>query len=185
MSYISWLLGDVWGKLELDVKHRYLWKIRRKAKLVCVFVFVCFSKRSLKQLISSNSEINPTRCNNCVYSSQWLYSTCFGWHLVGFISLLSMMHGTTNIKLLISSNRTSRNVNFVYCYIVEQGVTTFSISAVLYRTEHPVGCHLNQSCRNCVSFCQYLWRGIWTTVTSGKCAFGQSCGTCGEKYICT
>ena len=25
-----------------------------------------------------NSEINPTRCNNCVYSSQWLYSTCFG-----------------------------------------------------------------------------------------------------------
>ena len=24
------------------------------------------------------SEINPTRCNNCVYSSQWLYSTCFG-----------------------------------------------------------------------------------------------------------
>ena len=22
-----------------------------------------------------NSEINPTRCNNCVYSSQWLYST--------------------------------------------------------------------------------------------------------------
>ena len=25
-----------------------------------------------------NSEIIPTRCNNCVYSSQWLYSTCFG-----------------------------------------------------------------------------------------------------------
>ena len=24
------------------------------------------------------SEIIP-RCNNCVYSSQWLYSTCFGW----------------------------------------------------------------------------------------------------------
>ena len=29
--------------------------------------------------IMLNSEINPTRCNNCVYSSQWLYSTCFGW----------------------------------------------------------------------------------------------------------
>ena len=28
--------------------------------------------------IMINSEINPTRCNNCVYSSQWLYSTCFG-----------------------------------------------------------------------------------------------------------
>ena len=26
----------------------------------------------------SDSEIIPTRCNNCVYSSQWLYSTCFG-----------------------------------------------------------------------------------------------------------
>jgi len=24
------------------------------------------------------SEIIPTRCNNCVYFSQWLYSTCFG-----------------------------------------------------------------------------------------------------------
>ena len=23
--------------------------------------------------IMLNSEINPTRCNNCVYSSQWLY----------------------------------------------------------------------------------------------------------------
>ena len=38
-----------------------------------------------------NSEINPTRCNNCVYSSQWQLL-----HLVGFISLLSMMHGTTS-----------------------------------------------------------------------------------------
>jgi len=26
-----------------------------------------------------NSEIFTTRCNNCVYSSQWLYSTYFGW----------------------------------------------------------------------------------------------------------
>ena len=33
--------------------------------------------------IMLNSEINPTRCNNCVYSSQWLYSTCTpddGWN---------------------------------------------------------------------------------------------------------
>ena len=22
---------------------------------------------------------SPTRCNNCVFYSQWLYSTCFGW----------------------------------------------------------------------------------------------------------
>ena len=34
----------------------------------------------LSQLLwERNSEIIPTRCNNCVYSSQWLYSTCFGW----------------------------------------------------------------------------------------------------------
>ena len=29
--------------------------------------------------IMLNSEMIPTRCNNCVYSSQWLYSTCCGW----------------------------------------------------------------------------------------------------------
>ena len=34
-------------------------------------------KHRLKVVVSS--EIIPTRCNNCVYSSQWLYSTCFGW----------------------------------------------------------------------------------------------------------
>ena len=53
----------------------------------------------------TNGEIIPTRCNNCVYSSQWLYSTCFGWQFhpssgVGIISPLSMMHGTTNIKFI-------------------------------------------------------------------------------------
>ena len=26
-----------------------------------------------------NGEISPTRCNNCVFHSHWLYSTCFGW----------------------------------------------------------------------------------------------------------
>ena len=29
--------------------------------------------------VTGSGEIIPTRCNNCVYSSQWLYSTCFGW----------------------------------------------------------------------------------------------------------
>ena len=24
-------------------------------------------------------EISPTRCKNCVFYSQWLYCTCFGW----------------------------------------------------------------------------------------------------------
>ena len=40
-----------------------------KQKFNLIFVVPC---------IMLNSEINPTRCNNCVYSSQWLYSTCFG-----------------------------------------------------------------------------------------------------------
>ena len=25
-----------------------------------------------------SGEISPIRCNNCVFYSQWLYSTCFG-----------------------------------------------------------------------------------------------------------
>ena len=43
------------------------WKDVINVKLI--FVVPC---------IMLNSEIIPTRCNNCVYSSQWLYSTCFG-----------------------------------------------------------------------------------------------------------
>ena len=35
--------------------------------------------RFLGRTLLHDSEIIPTRCNNCVYSSQWLYSTCFGW----------------------------------------------------------------------------------------------------------
>ena len=45
---------------------------REKSGLLCVLIFVVLC-------IMLNSEINPTRCNNCVYSLQWLYSTCFGW----------------------------------------------------------------------------------------------------------
>ena len=35
---------------------------------ILIFVVPC---------IMLNSEINPTRCNNCVYSAQWLYSYMF------------------------------------------------------------------------------------------------------------
>ena len=43
----------------------------------------------------SSGEINPTRCNNCVYSSQWLYSTCFGWqfHPSSVVHMLYMASG--------------------------------------------------------------------------------------------
>ena len=41
---------------------------------------ICVAAEAWNQTLISHSEINPTRCNNCVYSSQWLYSTYFGWH---------------------------------------------------------------------------------------------------------
>ena len=44
------------------------WGRRQEAATTKVYA-ICFE----------DSEIIPTRCNNCVYSSQWLYSTCFGW----------------------------------------------------------------------------------------------------------
>ena len=45
--------------------------IERLAELEMYLIFVV-------PCIMLNSEINPTRCNNCVYSTPWLYSTCFG-----------------------------------------------------------------------------------------------------------
>ena len=54
-------------------------------KLIVAFLnFTTHPLNIIKKLIfvvpciMLNSEINPARCNNCVYSSQWLYSTCFG-----------------------------------------------------------------------------------------------------------
>ena len=32
----------------------------------------------LPELSLRSGEISPTRCNNCVFYSEWLYSTCFG-----------------------------------------------------------------------------------------------------------
>ena len=41
----------------------------RNLSVSLIFVVPC---------IVLNSEIKPTRCNSCIYSSQWPYSTCFG-----------------------------------------------------------------------------------------------------------
>ena len=46
------------------------WISHSNIKWNLIFVVPC---------IMLNSEIIPTRCNNCIYSSQWLYCTCFGW----------------------------------------------------------------------------------------------------------
>ena len=59
---------DKFGDKRLVVQKLHLLHVQTFMNLI--FVVPC---------IMLNSEINPTRCNNCVYSSQWLYSTCFGW----------------------------------------------------------------------------------------------------------
>ena len=51
------------------VQDRSKWQAVLDKLMNLIFVVPC---------IMVNSEIIPTRCNNCVYSSQWLYSTCFG-----------------------------------------------------------------------------------------------------------
>ena len=48
-------------------------------QLVVLCSFVITAVQQTDFLLVVYSEIIPTRCNNCVYSSQWLYSTCFGW----------------------------------------------------------------------------------------------------------
>ena len=58
-----------------DILAKYTWwmkhfkeGMRQKESLLNVNLI------SVVPCIMLNSEINPTRCNNCVYSSQWLYS---------------------------------------------------------------------------------------------------------------
>ena len=68
---VAWYGAETWTLRTVDEKYLEsfeMWCFRRMENLI--FVVPC---------IMLNSEINPTRCNNCVYSSQWLYSTYFGW----------------------------------------------------------------------------------------------------------
>ena len=60
--------GHLESKERFAIK-KYLLIIGKKKNMQLIFVVPC---------IMLNSETNPTRCHNCVYSSQWLYSTCFG-----------------------------------------------------------------------------------------------------------
>ena len=54
--------------------------IGRRNCAICMLCIVQQKTIFVVPCIMLNSEMIPTRCNNCVYSSQWLYSTCFGWH---------------------------------------------------------------------------------------------------------
>ena len=52
---------------------------------MCVYILClcfrasCFNSSNNPTRCNYIGEISPTRCNNCVFYSQWLYSTCFGW----------------------------------------------------------------------------------------------------------
>ena len=46
-------------------------RVRQIRKLNLIFV--------VPSIMLYSGEVSPTRCNNCVFYSQWLYSTCFGW----------------------------------------------------------------------------------------------------------
>ena len=58
---------------------RYCWILQRRNQFCPIKQMAKFGLNICGSVIMLNSEINPTSCNNCVYSSQWLYSTCFGW----------------------------------------------------------------------------------------------------------
>ena len=58
--------------------------------------------------ITVHSELNPTRCNNCVYSSQWLYSTCFGWQF----------HPSSGVHMLYMASGRQ-----VYCKLIKSVIT--------------------------------------------------------------
>ena len=44
-----------------------------------MWTVLLLSSVCLQPVLPYSGEISPTRCNNCVFYSQWLYSTCFGW----------------------------------------------------------------------------------------------------------
>ena len=70
------------------ITYQSLLSLWNEQSTLCIYSLVHFSP-------SASSEINPTRCNNCVYSSQWLYSTCFGWqfHPSSGVHMLYMASG--------------------------------------------------------------------------------------------
>ena len=62
-------------------------RIRLIQLFLCVLVlvsrFACWASMNLIFVVPCimlySGEISPTRCSSCVFYSQWLYSTCFGW----------------------------------------------------------------------------------------------------------
>ena len=66
-------------------------------------------------------EISPTSCKNCVFYSQWLYSTCFGWqsHPSSGVKCCIYSAGSTtqNNKTEITYNSTTIELLFYYWQI--------------------------------------------------------------------
>jgi hypothetical protein len=57
-------------KRNLNFLHEFSKNLQISNFVNLIFVVPCIMRYS--------GEISPTRCNNCVFYSQWLYSTCFG-----------------------------------------------------------------------------------------------------------
>ena len=81
--------GGLFSGCEFRENHTLLRCINEFLSVLSTFCTICI-KRGIRDIhimtlifvvpcIMLNSEMIPTRCNNCVYSSQWLYSKCFGW----------------------------------------------------------------------------------------------------------
>ena len=70
----------------IEVKQRRAWTREEIREVVWCYMYcrrhftACpiLAKEQYTKRHDRVCEIIPTRCNNCVYSSQWLYSTCFG-----------------------------------------------------------------------------------------------------------
>ena len=55
---------------EMTRRRKLIRRCKVAQQVFFIFVVPC--------IMLYSGEISPTRCNNCVFYSQWLYSTCFG-----------------------------------------------------------------------------------------------------------
>ena len=82
VQYFTTLFHKRYDFRKKVIQHKMLPKYLKDSTFTSCFWSIIIFTRNLifvVPCIMLNSEIIPTRCNNCVYSSQLLYSTCLGW----------------------------------------------------------------------------------------------------------
>ena len=111
-------------------------EISHVKEFLCLHITITFSgenalnsiwwnKNITKNRKLYSGEISPTRCNNCVFYSQWLYSICFGWQShpssgvqcciwPHYFSRHSAGNTTQNNKTEITYNSTMKEL--LYCW---------------------------------------------------------------------